>query len=322
MDRREIGMKEAECDAGNLCYISKNDLEYPEILKNYERMPQGLYLKGKLPDPDKKTVAMVGARNCSNYGRSQAIQFAGSLAKEDVQIISGMAYGIDSYSHQGALEAGGKTFAVLGCGVDICYPKENYILYEDILKTGGGILSEYEPGTPPLSWHFPIRNRIISALADLVLVVEARKKSGSLITVEYALEQGKNIFAVPGRVGDVCSTGCNALIAQGAGIAWSPAVILEELFCGAGKKESEKSEPAEKKKSWDQDRRTDHLSLEEKRILDALDTTEQSLEAISRITNLESRKTASLLTILCMDGLAVSRTPGYYCRSEEWSMNR
>lgn len=304
-------------DKEEIRYISRKDREYPEILQYYERMPEGLYLKGCLPDPGKKTVAMVGARNCSNYGRIQAIDFAEQLAKEGVQIISGLAYGIDAYAHQGALKGGGKTFAVLGCGADVCYPKENYYLYEEILKTGGGILSEYEPGTPPLAWHFPIRNRIISALADVVLVVEARKKSGSLITTEYALEQGKSIFAVPGRVGDTCSTGCNALIAQGAGIAWTPDVILEELF--SDWKQKEASEAEKRKDSFSfENRRIAHLGEEEKKVLRSLHSTEQSLDQISRICSLESRKTAAILTMLCMEGLSVCRTPGYYCREEEW----
>lgn len=302
-------------DKDTIRYIRRDDREYPEILHYYERMPEGLYLRGCMPDPEKKSVAMVGARNCSNYGRVQAISFAEKLAKEGVQIISGLAYGVDSYAHQGALKGGGKTFAVLGCGADVCYPKEHYYLYEEILKTGGGILSEYEPGTPPLAWHFPIRNRIISALSDLILVVEARKKSGSLITAEYALEQGKNIFAVPGRVGDICSTGCNALIAQGAGIAWSPEVVLEELFSGWKKEAVGRDE--EKKSSCSYSGRTANLTDEERKVLQTLHATEQSMEQIGKSCGLESRKVASILTMLCMEGLAVCHTPGHYCSSED-----
>lgn len=302
-------------DKENIRYIRRDDREYPDILHYYERMPEGLYLRGCMPDPDKKTVAMVGARNCSNYGRVQAIAFAERLAREGVQVISGLAYGVDSYAHQGALKGGGKTFAVLGCGADVCYPKEHYYLYEEILKTGGGILSEYEPGTPPFAWHFPIRNRIISALSDLVLVVEARKKSGSLITAEYALEQGKSIFAVPGRVGDSCSTGCNELIAQGAGIAWSPDVVLEELFSG-WKKTIDMDDGKAVSDSFAG--RTANLSDDEKKVLQTLHSTEQPLELIGKSCGLESRKVASILTVLCMEGLAVCRTPGYYCCSEDW----
>lgn len=291
-------------------FIKKSDREYPAILNCYERMPKGLYLKGCFPDPDRKTVAMIGARSCSNYGRTQALHFSKMLAEEGVQIISGMAYGVDSYALKGALEAGGKAFAVLGCGVDICYPKENYYLYEEILQKGGGILSEYETGSPPLSWHFPIRNRIISALADLVLVVEARKKSGSLITADYALEQGKSVFAVPGRVGDACSTGCNALIAQGAGIAWSPEVVLDELYAGSYVCKEENEDAVD----W----RIRKLSPEERKVYQYLQVTEQSVDGISRECGMESRLVAVCLTSLCMEGLAVCRQPGYYCRMEQW----
>ena len=211
-------------------YISRNEAAYPEILRNYPRMPAGLYLRGSLPDPDRPAVAMVGARACSAYGKRQALHFAGVLAANGVQIISGMAFGIDAWSHLGALEAGGDTFAVLGCGADLCYPAKNRKIYEAILAApASGILTEFEDGTQPLAWHFPVRNRIISALADLVLVVEARSRSGSLITADYALEQGKNIYAVPGRLEDSCSGGCNELIAQGAGIATCPELLLEVL---------------------------------------------------------------------------------------------
>ncbi len=292
---------------GEIRYIDKRAEEYPECLKYYERMPKGLYLKGNFPDPEKKTVAIVGARSCSSYGKKQALVFAQRLAEAGVQIISGMAYGIDTYAHQGALMGGGKTFAVLGCGVDICYPKENYLLYEDILKKGGGILSEYEPGTPPNAWHFPIRNRIISAMADLVLVVEARKKSGSLITADYALEQGKSVLAVPGRIGDSCSDGCNALIAQGAGIAWSPAAVLEELFpewMEEGKKDKKEPEKASIPVN---------LSDEERLVLACLDSTDLPLESIRRASGLSAGKTSAVLIQLCMKGYAVSTVPGYYC---------
>lgn len=309
-------------------YVKKTEADYPQCLNEYERMPSGLYLKGHFPDPEKKTVAMIGARACSNYGKNQALYFAECLAREGVQIVSGLAYGIDTYSHQGAIKGGGTTFAVLGCGVDVCYPKESYLLYEEILKTGGGILSEYEPGTPPLAWHFPIRNRIISGLADLVLVVEARVKSGSLITADYALEQGKTVFAVPGRVNDSCSTGCNALIAQGAGIAWNPDAVLEELF-GLGERTPKElpfereTEPVQRKQkdrgpTLLQERRLKRLSEDQRKVFLTLESTELSLSQICTLCSMESRKVTASLTFLCLEGMAVSLNPGYYCRSEQW----
>lgn len=140
---------------------------------------------------------------------------------------------------------------MLGCGVDICYPKQNYPLMRRMLENGGGVLSEFPPGAEPLPWHFPIRNRVISALADVVLVIEAKEKSGSLITADYALEQGKTVFALPGRTTDATSRGCNRLIAQGAEIAISPETILEELGVKkAGTKEPHRVRAMEKRRKW------------------------------------------------------------------------
>ena len=207
-------------------YISKSQIEFPQKLLELHDCPEGIYVKGKLPDPEKKTVAIVGARMCSAYGRATASCFARVLAANGVQIISGLALGIDKAAHEGALLAGGETFAVLACGVDICYPRANIEIYEQ-MKEQGGIISEEPPGYPPLARLFPKRNRIISVLADLVLVVEARKKSGSLITADFAGEQGRDLYAVPGRLDDELSKGCNELIFQGAGLALSPESLLE-----------------------------------------------------------------------------------------------
>lgn len=209
-------------------YIQQKDEAYPEKLYVHKGMPKGLYVLGKLPDPQRPSVAIVGARRSSCYGNETARFFAAELAHAGVQIISGMAWGIDGMAHMGALEAGGDTFAVLGCGVDICYPQGNRRLYEQIQKTGG-VLSEFAPGVAPKPGHFPARNRIISGLADLVLVIEAKEKSGSLITADFALEQGKDVYAVPGRIGDSLSVGCLGLIRQGAGLADSPQTILSAL---------------------------------------------------------------------------------------------
>lgn len=211
--------------------IRLGEKEYPERLTQIQRPPELLYGCGRLPTADRKAVAIVGARGCSGYGRRMAEWFGSRLAAEGVTIISGMAEGIDGISQRAALAAGGDSTAVLGCGVDICYPAANRDLYRQ-LAGSGCLISEYAPGSRPEAWHFPQRNRIISGLADLVLVLEAREKSGSLITAEYALEQGKDVFALPGRVGDPLSAGCNRLIREGAGSALSPEDILFALFGG------------------------------------------------------------------------------------------
>ena len=202
--------------------------EYPKRLQCYEDMPGVLHVRGHLPEEKKKTVAIVGARACSAYGAQQAYLFAKKLAEHGVQVISGLARGIDSRAHIGALDAGGKTFAVLGCGVNLLSTRTCTIRREN-LAGRRGVFSEFDLGTPPYARNFPKRNRIISGLADLVLVVEAKVKSGSLITASYALEQGKTVYAVPGRVGDALSEGCNRLLADGAGVAYSIEPLLEEL---------------------------------------------------------------------------------------------
>ena len=212
----------------NIHYIRRNSDYFPLRFEGLSDVPQGLYCIGSLPDDNIPSVAVVGARSCSSYGRKTAFALGKFLAEHGVQVISGMAMGIDSSAQEGALAAGGKTFAVLGCGVDICYPRTSYAVY-DALAVRGGIIAEVEPGTKPLAYNFPRRNRIISALSDIVIVVEAREKSGSLITVDCALEQGRTVYAVPGRLGDRLSDGCNYLIAQGAGILWSFEAVMEEL---------------------------------------------------------------------------------------------
>lgn len=225
-------------------YLLKNDIQfitcnsecYPEKLKLIDNPPLCLYVRGEIPSKN-YSVAIVGARGCSDYGRQIAKKIGKELALEGVDIISGMARGVDTYAHIGCLEcgSGGKTFAVLGCGIDICYPIENIELYNEIIMRGG-IVSEYSPKVPPLGWRFPQRNRIISGLSDCIIVVEAKRKSGSLITAELALEQGKDVMVVPGRVTDSLSEGCNKLISEGAQIITNIEDILNYMGIRNAKK--------------------------------------------------------------------------------------
>lgn len=203
--------------------------DYPKRLADISDAPYGLYYLGRLPAQDKPAVAIIGARNCSEYGRHMAECFGRELASAGIQIISGMARGIDGIGQKEALLAGGYSLGVMGCGVDICYPEENKELYAMLCKQGG-ICSEYPPGTLPKNTLFPPRNRIISALSDIVLVIEAKNRSGTLITVDMALEQGKEVYALPGRVTDALSEGCNRLIQQGAGIAVSPHDMVHDIM--------------------------------------------------------------------------------------------
>lgn len=203
--------------------------DYPDRLVNIPNAPYGIYYRGRLPEQSKPSVAIIGARSCSEYGRRMAQHFGSELAMMGVQVISGMARGVDGIGQKAALEAGGYSLGVLGCGVDICYPEENRYLY-DMLCIQGGVCSEYLPGIEPKNSLFPPRNRIISGLSDIVLVIEAKRRSGTLITVDMALEQGKEVYALPGRVTDALSEGCNHLLQQGAGIALSPQEMMKVLM--------------------------------------------------------------------------------------------
>ena len=263
---------------------------FPEKLLEIRDCLEGIYVRGELPDPEKKTVAIVGARMCTAYGRSGAFYFSQVLAATDVQVISGLALGIDGAAHEGALYGGGKTFGVLASGVDICYPRAHIELYEQ-MKTRGSLISEEPPGFPPLAKMFPKRNRIISALADVVLVVEARKRSGSLITADYACEQGRDIFAVPGRLEDELSAGCNELIAQGAGIALNPESLLEIM----GKKI---------KKSDNSDSLMQNvLAREENMLYSCLSLQPKGLENLCKDTGLSAAEVTQAVMMLELRGL-------------------
>ncbi len=228
-----------------ISFIPRIDKRFPEKLKNIPDPPFAIYVKGNLPDPKKPSVAIIGARLCSDYGRQMARTFGRGLALAGVQVISGMARGIDGISQKAALEAGGNSYGIVGCGADYIYPPENKPIY-DQLCLSGGVISEYPPGTEPKANFFPMRNRIISGLADIVLVIEAREKSGTQITVDTALEQGREVLAVPGRVTDRLSDGCNLLISQGAGVAISVSDVLERLACYANKEDGSVKPIAEK----------------------------------------------------------------------------
>ena len=230
-----IARNTADVDRGYEALLKKgidlypaSDPLYPERLTHIPDRPEAIYVKGRLPGKDVPAAAVIGARVCSAYGAFLAEQFAAAFAEAGVCVISGLARGIDGIGQRAALQRGGMTCAVLGCGPDICYPPENRQIYEAAVRHGA-VISEYPPGTAPKAGLFPQRNRIISGLSDLILVIEAREKSGTLITVDMALEQGREVRAVPGRITDELSRGCNRLIWQGAAPALSPAQLLEEM---------------------------------------------------------------------------------------------
>lgn len=260
--------------------IRINEKGYPSALKNIKNPPQTIYLKGRIPPG--KFLAIVGTRRYSKYGRQIAYNISSKLARAGIGIISGMAKGIDTFSHKACLEEGGKTIAVLGTGLDekSIYPKENLQLARKIIKKGGGLISEYPSGTPGYKAHFPWRNRIISALSIGVLVVEAKKKSGALITAEWGRQQGKKVFAVPGSVFSLNAQGPNQLIRQGAKLVSSANDVLKELNIPLLKEKHRFSE----------------ADKQERLVLKALEQGALHIEEIIEQTNLSAKQACSLLT--------------------------
>lgn len=294
-------------------FVTVDEKEYPGRLRDIPDAPPFLFFKGELPGDNDPAVAMVGSRKCSIYGREMCLKFSESLAAAGIDIISGMAAGVDGFAHRGAIKAGGKTYAVLGCGVDVCYPAMNRDIFDtlsgkqdriktdktesggDNVKSYGGIISEYYPGDKALPYNFPQRNRIISGLCDILLVVEAGKKSGTFITVDHALEQGREIFAIPGRIGDTVSDGCNSLIKNGAMMATEPDDIIEEL-----KNHYEMLLTVEKKK-----KKTvkEKLSGEEKEVYDRLEPVPIGINEISGLTGVGFDRLSMILISLELKGL-------------------
>ena len=300
---REEELREdfAALEKRGLRFIAWWEEGYPGRLLPFRDRPAGLFVRGTLPAKDRFTAAIVGARSCTELGRQTAERLAFRLAEAGVQVISGLALGIDGAAHKGALEAGGKTFAVLGCGADRCYPRENYGLFHK-METQGGVLSEFVPGTSPLPMNFPMRNRIISGLSDAVILVEAREKSGSLITADLALEQGKEVFAVPGRITDPLSRGCNRLIQNGAAVCLGPEDVLEAFGI-----KFEKKTRADKKTEK-------RLAKNENMVYSFLDSRSGTLEEIMDACGLSVTETMECLLKLELMGMVQGNGDQYYCR--------
>ena len=310
------------------------DKDYPKRLEGIPDAPFCLYYWGSLPSDEKPAVALIGARACSGYGAYAAGEFGSKLAQMGIQIISGLAMGIDGISQEAALLSGGESFGVLGCGVDICYPAQNKGLYGRLLK-GGAVLSSYPNGTPARPQNFPPRNRIVSGLADAVGVIEARAKSGTLITVDMALEQGREVYVVPGRVTDRLSDGCNRLIKQGAGMVLNPESFWEEILQIRENKKEQKNKKIITKKhfsdkpgnsgtygttsSWDEGicgKQTDKLPGELGEVYDVLDFYPRTVEEIAMALPEERRnmQIVPYLMQLCMEEKAIQVSPGHFCR--------
>ena len=283
--------------------VSIDDENYPKKLRDIKKPPARLYYRGNLPKDDMPTVAIVGARNASEYGLTIGRAIACELAKHGIQIMSGLALGCDTTAHVGAIDAGAANFAVLGCGVDLCYPTYNQHIYDKILSLGGGIISEQPDGTPAYASNFPMRNRIIPGMCDAVIVIEARLKSGSLITANYAIEQGKDIFALPGRISDTLSQGTNDLIRQGAYIISSIYDVLDFFDVKYDKKIKKI------------DLNPDKLNYEERKVYDALyemGCESRHIDEIVEKTNINPARCILILTTLQISGYVESNMPSYY----------
>lgn len=215
----------------DICAITLFEEDYPQLLSEISDPPFVIYVRGNIPDKKelKKSVAVVGTRKITNYGMHVTRRIAAGLSKEGFIVVSGMAYGVDTVAHEAAIEAGGKTIAVLGCGVNVIHPISNSNLYWKIVKSAGAVISEYPPGRYADRSYFPLRNRIISGLSLGVVVCEGAINSGSMITARYAAEQGREVFAVPGPITSPLSFGPMKLIKDGAKIIQNAQDIIEEL---------------------------------------------------------------------------------------------
>ena len=284
------------------------DAAYPAALKTIHDPPALLYVRGHLEAADALAVAVVGARRGTHYGLEQSQRFGGLLGRAGFTVVSGGAYGIDGAAHRGALEAGGRTIAVMGCGLCQTYPPENEKMFEQIVSDGrGAILSELPMRTAVLAGNFPTRNRIISGLSLGVLVVEAARRSGSLLTAADAAEQGRVVFALPGRVDSPTSQGTNELIRTGATLVQNLEDILEELG-PVGKK---MSPDAPDSPDAPEAQRTLPAALDatERALAAALEDGPLNLDDLARRTGLDSGKTAAAMTMLVLKGLVV-QSPG------------
>ncbi len=276
--------------------VAVDEPAYPALLRYIFDPPRVLYIKGDPAVLQQPMLAIVGARKATHYGLGVAEKIARDLAAAGLCIVSGMARGIDTAAHKGALIARRPTVAVLGCGVDIVYPPENKKVMADIIASGA-VISEFPPGTAPVGGNFPQRNRVISGLSRGVMVIEAAEKSGSLITADFALEQGRDVFAVPGQVTSPLNTGAHRLIKQGAKLVEDARDVLEELGLAAAAEEPREMEI------------TKSLTANEKKVYNIVSDNPVNPEKIIGETGMSSAEVLSTLLVLELKGL-VRQLPG------------
>jgi len=284
-------------DKHNIDITTIFDKDYPNRLNYIYDSPKVLYRKGKFSNKDELSMAIVGSRKATSYGKWATEKFVKELVKLDVTIVSGLALGIDGIAHRAALEEGGRTIGVLGNGLDTIYPKKNKDIYENIPQNGA-IITEYFLGVPPLAYNFPQRNRIISGISLGVIVIEAKEKSGSLITANHALEQGKEVFALPGNINSIFSKGTNKLIKDGAKLIMDIDDILEEVYELQSKMIEKKVEDID----------VSGLSPLELKVFDLIKEGPIHCDSIAFNTGLDISTVYSILTILELKGMVKELT--------------
>lgn len=299
----DLDTEMARVEKAGAWLLIPGDPRYPERLRQLAYAPPVLYVRGTIQPEDDLALAVVGTRKATPYGRQAAARLSQQVAAQGVTIISGLAQGIDAAAHQGALNAGGRTFAVLGCGIDRVYPRQHAELAHQI-SSSGALISEFPLGTPPSGVNFPRRNRLISGLALGVLIVEAPETSGALITAEIALEQGREVFAVPGNIFNPAGRGTNRLIQDGAKLVTNVADILDELniahITTRTRKQTEQVAPGNET---------------EARILHHLGLDPIHVDDLARLCELPIAVITSTLTILELKGLAQTTGQMQYCRT-------
>jgi len=303
----QVNYKEAErqvkaFEKSGCGWMTFTDADYPRRLKQIGDPPPFLFIKGSLTEADELALALVGSRQATDYGKSISQRITSELVAKGITIVSGLATGIDSYAHKAALEAGGRTIAVLGSGHDIIYPSENKVLAKKI-EAQGALVSEFLFGTEPIAENFPKRNRIISGLSLGVIVVEAPIKSGALLTAQYALEQNREVFAVPGNLGKRTSEGANNLIKQGAKLVTKAEDILEELNLSTAVIAKEFKE------------KLPELAQPEKTIYQVLSAEPIHIDKLAQESNLSISETLTGLLNLELKGLARQRSGKLFVRT-------
>lgn len=302
---RRMGARQL-IDRLNACeaqVVFREDAGYPALLREIPDPPHALFVRGT-PMANEKSVAIVGSRRDTRYGRTQAYQIARDLAAAGITVVSGLARGIDTAAHEGALAGGGRTVAVMGNGIDTIYPEENKDLAKRIIDHGGAVLTEFPFGSEPLAYHFPIRNRIISGISAAILLIEGHARSGTMITAGYAAEQGREVFALPGQVDAPGSAAPLALLRDGAGICTCARDILVDMGWVSGEEKAEQTEIAAV--------RLENLSETQRRIALLMLDEPKRFEELTVETGLAPDELSAELTMMELDGICEARAGKMY----------